>query len=70
MSEALRRRIEEIRDAIESAGPAERAEMLEHLEQAVAQLEAKGEQTPSWVRQRLADRIDEDVEDQFDNMPL
>lgn len=70
MSEALKQRIDAIREAIDAAAPAERAEMLEHLEQAVAQLEAAGQAAPAWVRQRLADRIDEDIEAQFDNMPF
>lgn len=70
MSDALKARIDEIRDVIDGAGPAERAELLDHLDQAVTQLEAQGHDVPPWARQRLADRIDEDVEAQFDNMPF
>lgn len=70
MIEDIKTRIEALKAQIEQADDDTLAELLEHLEQAVMQLEAKGISAPPWARQRLSDRIDEDVEGQFDNMPV
>ncbi|EBA06043.1 hypothetical protein [Sagittula stellata] len=70
MTEALKARIKALRDEIDNTeGPA-RAEALDHLEQAVRQLEGRGVPAPAWARKRVEADRDEDLEDQFDNMPI
>lgn len=67
---ALTARIEALREDLETATGADRAEALDHLEEVVLLLEAKGDTAPRWARAALAAKLDEDVETQFDNMPV
>ncbi len=70
MTNALIERIEALRHDIEAAEGLARKEALDHLEQAVLQLEGRGVQAPGWARASLATKLDEAAEDQFDNMPI
>jgi hypothetical protein len=70
MTEDLKKRIDALREEIDRAEGAERAEALAHLEEAVLQLEAHGHAPPGWAKARIAESLDEQVEDQFDNMPV
>ncbi|AUC52340.1 MAG: hypothetical protein ACU0CC_15085 [Sagittula sp.] len=70
MTEALKARIEALRDEIDNTEGTARAEALDHLEQAVRQLEGRGARAPVWARDRVEAHRDEDLEDQFDNMPI
>ncbi|CUH82653.1 hypothetical protein [Tropicibacter naphthalenivorans] len=66
----LEERINDLHEQILAAADTQREELLDHLEQAVLTLESKGLPAPHWAKDFLAARIDRDVEDQFDNMPL
>ncbi len=72
MSNELKARIRELRDDIAAADEEMRAELLEQLEQAVMVLEAKGVAAPAWAKAHVTERqeADEEVEEQFDNMPV
>jgi hypothetical protein len=70
MTNALIERIEALRHDIETAEGGARREALDHLEQAVLQLETRGVQAPGWARASIAAKLDEAAEDQFDNMPI
>ncbi|MDA7425583.1 hypothetical protein [Thalassococcus lentus] len=70
MAQELLARLDALREQINAASESERAELFEHLDEIVLTLESSGTTVPVWARQRLADRIDESVEAQFDNMPF
>ncbi|WGW03780.1 hypothetical protein [Tropicibacter oceani] len=70
MTNELKKRLAELEAELVTSTPAQREELMAHLEEVVTALEDKGVETPQWAKSRLNDRIDEDVEDQFDNMPL
>ncbi|MBV2361724.1 hypothetical protein KUH32_18315 [Thalassococcus sp. CAU 1522] len=70
MTQDILRRIEGLRVELNGACGTHREALLDKLEQAVAVLDSTGRVAPAWARARLADRIDEAVEEQFDNMPV
>lgn len=70
MTEDLNTRLETLRAELTSSSGAAHEAQLDHLEEAVLTLEAQGAEVPQWAKDLLAVRIDEEVEDQFDNMPL
>lgn len=70
MIEDLKKRLDELRDEIEAASGAKRESLMDHLEQAVLSLETQGAPVPGWAKALIASRVDENVEDMFDNMPL
>ncbi len=70
MNLELMKRIERLRVDLRNCDPEDREALLDQLEQAVALLETKGDKAPVWAHSRLSDRIDESVEDMFDNMPV
>lgn len=66
----LEDRIAELHDQIIATPDDQREELLDHLEQAVLTLENQGVPAPHWARVHLMVRVDAEVEDQFDNMPI
>ncbi|WP_425102203.1 hypothetical protein [Tropicibacter sp. S64] len=70
MTEKLLERLETLRHDLDTSHGAAHEAHLDHLEEAVMTLDARGVAVPHWARDRLAGRIDEEVENQFDNMPL
>ena len=70
MSEELKKRLAKLETELGKATPEQRQELMDHLQEVVLALEDKGVAVPSWAKARLNDRIDETVEEQFDNMPL
>ncbi|WP_299930273.1 hypothetical protein [uncultured Pelagimonas sp.] len=70
MIEDLKTRLEELHQELEVANDEQREEVLDHLEQVVLGLEAEDVAIPGWARAQLASRVDEAVEDMFDNMPV
>jgi hypothetical protein len=70
MNKELMARIDALREEIDRTEGAARAEALAHLEEAVLLLEAHGHAVPGWAKARIAANLDEQVEDQFDNMPV
>ncbi len=70
MIEDLKTRLEELHQELEIATGDPREEALDHLEQVVLGLETADVKIPGWARAQLASRVDEAVEDMFDNMPV
>lgn len=66
----LVQRIQSLEEEISKCIPAERAELLAQLEDVVRVLEAAGGQAPHSAMRRLQARTDEEVEAQFDNLPV
>lgn len=66
----LRRDLEGILDRIDSAGPAGRTALLAQLDRAIDLLEAAGETVPPRVHAIHEARVDEEIEAQFDNLPV
>jgi hypothetical protein len=70
MAENLTARLIELHDELKLASEEQQEALLDRVEQAVLALEDKGLKVPSWARSALAARIDDAVEDMFDNMPV
>lgn len=70
MIEDLKTRINELRGEIDVTSGAERDALMDHLEQATLALEAEGVEIPGWAKALISSRVDENVEDMFDNMPV
>ncbi|PYG25571.1 hypothetical protein [Pelagimonas varians] len=70
MIEDLKTRLNELKAEIETASDDERDSLMEHVEQAALALEAQGASVPGWAKALIASRVDENVEDMFDNMPV
>ncbi len=70
MIEDLKTRLEELHQDLEVATGDQREEVLDHLEQVVLGLEEADVKIPGWARAQLASRVEEAVEDMFDNMPV
>lgn len=70
MIEDLKTRLNELKAEIASASDDERDSLMEHVEQAALSLEAQGVAVPGWAKAMIASRVDENVEDMFDNMPV
>ena len=70
MNKELKARLESLREKLDHSHGAAHETQLDHLEEVVLLLETKGEAAPTWAKDRLAARIDEEVEAQFDNMPF
>lgn len=70
MTKELKARLTTLREDLDHSHGAAHEVHLDHLEEVVLLLETKGEVAPGWAKDRLAARIDEQVEDQFDNMPF
>ena len=70
MIDHLKKRLAELQSELKLANDAQREELLEHLEQVVAGLEAQGCAVPGWAKALMASRVDENVENMFDNMPV
>jgi hypothetical protein len=66
----LKRKIDEILAQIDNADPATRKALFAHLDRAVSRLEEAGEEVPPQVRARLDAQAEEEIEAQFDNLPL
>lgn len=66
----LKTRIEDLRTELSKARGSERAEVLDHLEQATRQLEIHGTAVPAWAREALNAAYEAQAEDNFDNMPV
>ena len=70
MTQALLARLELLRPELDAASDDDRAALQDVLDQIVQGLAATGTPVPAWVASRLHDRLEDEVEDQFDNMPL
>lgn len=70
MQDDLKNRLTTIRPEMDTAEGARAEELLDQLEQIAMSLEADGAPVPGWVKARIASRVDEAVEDMFDNMPV
>ncbi|WP_136441016.1 hypothetical protein [Pacificoceanicola onchidii] len=70
MTPELEARLADLRQELDHSYGAAHETQLDHLEEVVLLLENKGDAVPAWAKERLAARIDERVEDQFDNMPF
>ncbi len=71
MSEQLKARMESLRHEIAHAEGAERADLVDNLEQVVAMLYGHGRKdAPAWARDLLDQAHDAEVEDEFDNIPV
>ncbi|SMX29538.1 hypothetical protein TRP8649_03675 [Pelagimonas phthalicica] len=70
MIEDLKTRLDELHRDLEVANGDQREELLDHLEQVVLALEDKDVDIPGWAKALMASRVDEAVEDMFDNMPV
>ncbi len=67
---ALVQRIQFLEHEISHCIPAERADLLAHLEDVVRALEAAGGTAPHSALRRLEARTDAEVEALFDNLPV
>lgn len=70
MTTELYDRIGELRGEIDRARGEDREALLDRLEEAVAALRLHNAEVPGWAESRLAARVDAQLEDQFDNMPV
>ncbi|MGH1416668.1 MAG: hypothetical protein ACRBB0_24480 [Pelagimonas sp.] len=70
MIDDLKTRLKELKKELKLADDQQREELLDHLEEAVLGLESHGVEVPRWAKDMMASRVDEAVEDMFDNMPV
>lgn len=70
MTDQIRALIDDLEVRLESADDGQRLQMLAEIGAVVARLEAQGHDLPAAERARLHALSEEQVEDQFDNMPV